>query len=548
MAKVRIYDLAKELGMKSKDLADRLVELGYPVVSHSSTVEEEMAADIRKKIGGTAVSNVAPVGRIETKGRADSNSPWGSTVIRRRSKADKEEAAKQQELAETRALEEEAQAAEARLLDKLDTAAEPDIELEAATPEEQAAAQTEAVEAAAPVTEPEAAREPAQEEEPEAVAEPAQAVAPAGDEMDEQLAPAQATDAPEQEAAAVEAVAEVPEPETMDADAEKEQAVEEAAGPMPDEEGKDESAQALVVPERPKPLAKIVGRVVIPIQSEPTRPEPRRPSRPSAARPGSRPAQTAADPGAAQDAGGRADARGKKGKGRRVVAIQPKEETVDRRTARGGRKGKGREMAGHDADGEFIRHRKGRKKKDLRAEREAAQPVTETKAIKRRIKVVETISVGDLAKRMSVKASEVISALMRLGVMANLNQALDVDTAALVATDFGFEVEQAMHAELEVEALQELEEEQRRGHAASAGGYRHGPCRSRQDLHSGRHPQDRRCLGRGGRYYSAHWCLPRAGSVRQPDFCGYARPRRLYRDAFPWRQGNGYRGSGSGCR
>ena len=135
MAKVRIYDLAKELGMKSKDLADRLVELGYPVVSHSSTVEDDMAADIRKKIGGAAVSSVAPVSRIEVKGRADSNNPWGTTVIRRRSKADKEEAAKQQELAETRALEEEALAAEARLLDTLDIA----VEQQGAVPETQPA-------------------------------------------------------------------------------------------------------------------------------------------------------------------------------------------------------------------------------------------------------------------------------------------------------------------------------------------------------------------------------------------------------------------------
>ena len=116
MAKVRVYDLAREFGMKGKELADRLVELGYAVASHSSTLEDDMVADIRRKMGGEPVSPSVSVGRIEVRGRSESSGPWGGTVVRRRSKADKEEAARQQELAETRALEEEAEAARIRLL------------------------------------------------------------------------------------------------------------------------------------------------------------------------------------------------------------------------------------------------------------------------------------------------------------------------------------------------------------------------------------------------------------------------------------------------
>ncbi|MCW5207683.1 translation initiation factor IF-2, partial [Desulfobulbus sp. US2] len=80
-----------------------------------------------------------------------------------------------------------------------------------------------------------------------------------------------------------------------------------------------------------------------------------------------------------------------------------------------------------------------------------------SKAIKRRIKVFESINVGDLAKRMGIKANEVIAKLMGLGVMATLNQSLDLDTATLVAADFGYEVEQAMTEELGIEALQQEE-------------------------------------------------------------------------------------------
>ena len=68
MSKVRVYDLAKEFGLKSKELADKLVAMGYPVASHSSSVDEDMATDIRKKILGEGVAVTAD-GRIGLRGR-----------------------------------------------------------------------------------------------------------------------------------------------------------------------------------------------------------------------------------------------------------------------------------------------------------------------------------------------------------------------------------------------------------------------------------------------------------------------------------------------
>ncbi len=67
--------------------------------------------------------------------------------------------------------------------------------------------------------------------------------------------------------------------------------------------------------------------------------------------------------------------------------------------------------------------------------------VTVPKAIKRKIRISEAILVGELAKRMGIKAGEVIKKLMDLGLMVTINQAIDSDAAALVATDFGYEVE-----------------------------------------------------------------------------------------------------------
>jgi translation initiation factor IF-2 len=68
--------------------------------------------------------------------------------------------------------------------------------------------------------------------------------------------------------------------------------------------------------------------------------------------------------------------------------------------------------------------------------------ITERKAIKKVIKISEAISVAELSKFMGVKATEIIKKLMGLDVMATVNQAIDADTATLIATEYGFEVEQ----------------------------------------------------------------------------------------------------------
>jgi translation initiation factor IF-2 len=69
--------------------------------------------------------------------------------------------------------------------------------------------------------------------------------------------------------------------------------------------------------------------------------------------------------------------------------------------------------------------------------------LTVPKAIKRRIKVGETITVGDLAKRMGIKVSDIINKLMSMDVMATINQTIDYDIASIVASEFSFQVEPA---------------------------------------------------------------------------------------------------------
>ncbi|MDA3833780.1 MAG: translation initiation factor IF-2, partial [Spirochaetales bacterium] len=88
--------------------------------------------------------------------------------------------------------------------------------------------------------------------------------------------------------------------------------------------------------------------------------------------------------------------------------------------------------------------RKGRKGAKGKTATYGQKPlITIPKAIKRRIKIDDAVVVSDLAKRMGVKASEIIKKLMSLGVMATVNHAIDFDTSAIVAAEFNYEAEQA---------------------------------------------------------------------------------------------------------
>ena len=392
MSKVRVYELAKEAGLKSKELADKLIVMGYPIANHSSSVDEIMAADIRKKIKGEAVTGTAE-GRIELKTRTESVATKTTTVVRRRSKAEKEETAKKIEEAEALVFEAEDLAFEASIQEQAQIVEVP----------------------------------PAIEETIPGVAE--------DDQSREATEPISGGEARGAESGILS------EPVVNETVAE-----DRLAGATPAEGVSGEEFK------KPRQLARVVGRVVIPVPEKRIKPAVKRPVRPVKPSAGGAPAAVVP---VVKDESGRVD-QGKK-KAKRIVTIQAEEEDSSKKSAKAGKKGRGRLDFSPEGDGEFIRPRKGRKKKDTRRELAAQAPVAETKAIKKRIKVISTITVGELAKRMGVKASEVISVLMRMGVLATLNQALDVDTAALVAADFGYEVEQAMTNELEVEALQEQE-------------------------------------------------------------------------------------------
>jgi translation initiation factor IF-2 len=80
-------------------------------------------------------------------------------------------------------------------------------------------------------------------------------------------------------------------------------------------------------------------------------------------------------------------------------------------------------------------HRGGRG--DSRGHDHGSQVSQSSEAIVREIHVPETVSVADLAHKMSVKAAEVIKLMMKMGQMVTINQVLDQETAMIIVEELG---------------------------------------------------------------------------------------------------------------
>ncbi len=393
MGKIRVYDLAKEAGVESKVLTAQLIELGYKVRAYNSSLDEETADKIRQELGFSKVE--VKEKRIEQKGR--------TTIIRRRKKV----------------------------------VSEPLVE--------------ELVE--------EPVEEPGEEIEGKVAPLPAETVETAEGLIDEVSVPEPevvvASEEPVQKAEQIfepdKKVEEIDDIAPVD--------VEEKIVAKPEEKPVEEPLNAEApVPKRKKGLAKIIGQTELPIQTEEKRVRPKKVEKPKKNKIVSeKPAITQTDK---TEDSVRDKVKGKKGK--RFVKFS--HEPTDGRFRKGAK-----QKGAVDVDAADLARLGGRIAADVRVGRgfrgghkkkkrdAAVEVVSETKAIKKRIKILETISVGDMSHRMGVKANEVIAKLIGLGVMATVNQALDVDTATLIATDFGFEVEQGVTEEQSILNLDESE-------------------------------------------------------------------------------------------
>ena len=101
----------------------------------------------------------------------------------------------------------------------------------------------------------------------------------------------------------------------------------------------------------------------------------------------------------------------------------------------------------------------GRRKKKQRHRQVVKRPSQHgfekpTAPIVREVEIPESITVSELAQRMSVKSAEVIKALMTLGSMVTINQIIDQETAAIVAEEMGHKAKMLKENALEEEIMQ----------------------------------------------------------------------------------------------
>jgi len=138
----------------------------------------------------------------------------------------------------------------------------------------------------------------------------------------------------------------------------------------------------------------------------------------------------------------------KDGKGKKKVK---RPEVPDTARAKPVKKREVRERADLYGGAEGEHRGPGRRKGMKKAVKKLTKgELTVPKAIKRRVKVGESITVGELAKRMGIKSGAIIKQLLQMGVIANINYPIDFDSATIVAGEFGYEVE---HASMQEEDL-----------------------------------------------------------------------------------------------
>ncbi len=101
----------------------------------------------------------------------------------------------------------------------------------------------------------------------------------------------------------------------------------------------------------------------------------------------------------------------------------------------------------------------GSKHRETEAERLQRIQLEKARKAQLKVQIPDEITVGELAQRLKVTASQVIKKLMGLGVMAGITETIDFDTASLVAEELGAKVEKEVHVTIEERLFtQEIED------------------------------------------------------------------------------------------
>ncbi len=371
MAKIRVYELARDLNMTNKMLLDKLQDMDIEAKSHMSSLDDDAVDTIKRKLRGSPAKEIE-----ETRVKP--------TVIRRRRRTVHREPA------------------------EIEAAAEPESPAEQAEADEQPSEK---------LPEP---KEPPAEKEPQA---------PEKEAIPETVETAEASDAETAQPpdAKAEAETETPASKPVEEPVVLKKLIPKKIGKK---RKKDTPAKIIKMPVSPPVKKKEAetqkSQVIEPEKTAEKQPE----------------AETSAADEAAKD----------KKKQKKKWVKKPEDSVTDRKFFKKKISFRKKEVVeGEDLYTKAHRARKGRKTAKGKTTTSVQKPlITVPKAIKRRIKIDDAIALSDLAKRMGIKAGEMIKKLMDLGVMVTVNQMIDFDTAALVAAEFDYELEKASFEEQSV--------------------------------------------------------------------------------------------------
>jgi translation initiation factor IF-2 len=392
MAKVRVYELARELDIESKELVEKLIEGGMNIKNHMAALDEKAVLMAKQVVAGAgAVSVIVEEKRVK------------STVIRRRRKRVK---------------------------------AEPEPKVSVPQVDEEEIAKTEDL-----TPQPSVEDRKAEEDEVEPVALP-ETEKPVKKAMETDVA--EEVSPPDTETREVLKEVEVLPPEETKEEADVSSSMETLEKEKPDvsDEQTKKTRLKKAKLKKSETAAKIIKKAdgiltdLLKKQADrkaEKKTKPVRTFKPSTA--GTSSKEISGTP-KEEFAGKKKPARKRKEK------KKTEKEVVESR--RGSRRSKLEVYEKKDLYDQARPLRRKPKKGAKRAKetpRKAKQTeITVPKAIKRRLKVPELVTVSELAKAMGFKAAELIKKLLAIGVIVNINQSIDFETSCILADDFGYEL------------------------------------------------------------------------------------------------------------
>ena len=143
-----------------------------------------------------------------------------------------------------------------------------------------------------------------------------------------------------------------------------------------------------------------------------------------------------------------AEAESEKEEGATRAALKPSRGRGDQPRRRGGKITLNQALSG----GDETRQRSLASLKRAQAKQKRSMgPAKPAQKVYREVVVPDFITVQELANRMTEKGTDIIKALMKMGVMATINQTIDQDTAELIVEEFGHTIKRVSESDVELE-------------------------------------------------------------------------------------------------